>query len=119
MRSPTCSVSVSGTLGQRVGPVLRPLWECWMDLYPSHDLKPAAGNTTAINKRTASSSRQPRGGRRSMRHSTRCFTASKPIAPRAMASRNRGSDLIGAEYLDQPQNLYELALTLLTHPSFQ
>src|SRR5450759_1724200 len=28
-----------------------------------------------------------RGGRRSIRHSTRCFTASKPIAPRAMASR--------------------------------
>src|SRR5665811_2140275 len=27
-----------------------------------------------------------RGGRRSMRHSTRCFTASKPIAPRAIAS---------------------------------
>src|SRR6266852_8172631 len=58
-----------------------------------------------------------RGGRRSMRHSTRCFTASKPIAPRAMA--HRGRDLIGAEYLHQPQNLDELALALLTHSRFQ
>src|SRR6516164_6977808 len=30
--------------------------------------------------------RSSRGGRRSIRHSTRCLTASKPIAPRAMAS---------------------------------
>ena len=28
-----------------------------------------------------------RGGRRSIRHSAKCFTASKPMAPRAMASR--------------------------------
>ena len=32
---------------------------------------------------------------------------------------NRGSDLIGAEHLHQPQNLDELALALLTHPGFQ
>src|SRR5471030_264268 len=31
---------------------------------------------------------------------------------------HRGSDLIGAEYLHQPQNLHELALALLTHPGF-
>src|SRR5215831_5057325 len=28
-----------------------------------------------------------RGGRRSIRHNTKCLTASKPMAPRAMASR--------------------------------
>src|SRR5271168_961680 len=32
---------------------------------------------------------------------------------------HRGRDFIGAEYLHQPQNLYELALALLTHPGFQ
>ena len=32
---------------------------------------------------------------------------------------HRGSDLIGAEYLHQPQNLHELALALLAHPGFQ
>src|SRR5271157_4514276 len=31
----------------------------------------------------------------------------------------RGRDLIGAEYLHQPQNLDELALALLTHSRFQ
>ena len=29
---------------------------------------------------------------------------------------NRGSNLIGAEYLHQPQNLHELALALLAYP---
>src|SRR6476659_5852954 len=32
---------------------------------------------------------------------------------------HRGSNLIGAEYLHQPQNLDELTLALLTHPGFQ
>src|SRR5450432_3289113 len=32
---------------------------------------------------------------------------------------HRGSDLISAEYLHQSQNLHELALALLTHPTFQ
>ena len=32
---------------------------------------------------------------------------------------HRGSDLIGAEYLHQPQNLHELALALLAHPGLQ
>src|SRR5664279_4485260 len=32
---------------------------------------------------------------------------------------HRGSNLIGAEYLHQPQNLHELALALLAHPGFQ
>ena len=32
---------------------------------------------------------------------------------------HRGSDLIGAEYLHQPQNLDEFALALLAHPGFQ
>src|SRR5271167_1642076 len=31
----------------------------------------------------------------------------------------RGSDLIGAEYFHQSQNLHKLALTLLAHPGFQ
>jgi len=31
----------------------------------------------------------------------------------------RGCDLIGAEYLHQPQNLHELAFALLTHSGFQ
>jgi hypothetical protein len=31
---------------------------------------------------------------------------------------HRGSDLIGAEHLHQPQNLHELALALLAHPGF-
>src|SRR6476660_7449002 len=32
---------------------------------------------------------------------------------------HRGSNLNGAEYLHQPQNLDELTLTLLTYPGFQ
>jgi hypothetical protein len=32
---------------------------------------------------------------------------------------DRGSHLIGAERLHEPQNLYELTLTLLAHPGFQ
>jgi len=32
---------------------------------------------------------------------------------------HRGSNLIGAEYLHQPQNLHELALALLAYPGFQ
>src|SRR3954462_4882606 len=32
---------------------------------------------------------------------------------------HRGSNLIGAEYLHQPQNLDKLALALLTHPGLQ
>jgi hypothetical protein len=32
---------------------------------------------------------------------------------------HRSGDLIGAEHLHQPQNLHELALTLLAHPGFQ
>ena len=35
------------------------------------------------------------------------------------AKTHRGRDLIGAEYLHQPQNLDELALALLTHSRFQ
>ena len=51
-----------------------------------------------------------RGGRRSMRHRIRCFTASKPIAPRAMASRTALATR-REEHLHQPENLHELALT--------
>ena len=47
-----------------------------------------------------------------MRHNTRCFTASKPTAPRAMASRAGGSDVDEREHFHQLQNLHELALAL-------
>src|SRR5208282_3417371 len=36
-----------------------------------------------------------RGGRRSIRHSTRCLTASKPITPRAIASLTAASTSSG------------------------
>src|SRR5262249_44659669 len=39
--------------------------------------------------------RSSRGGRRSIRHSTRCLTASKPITPRAMASLTPASTSSG------------------------
>ena len=60
-----------------------------------------------------------RGGRRSIRHSTRCLTASKPIAPRAIASRDGGGHLLDPERLHQAQHLHELAFAWFAHAGLQ
>ena len=60
-----------------------------------------------------------RGGRHSIRHNTRCFTASKPMAPRAIASRTASRDLLDLERLHQAQDLHELTPALLAHASLE
>src|SRR6476661_5177250 len=57
-----------------------------------------------------------RCGRRSMRHGAKCFTASKPIAPRAIASRTAGATS-SARNTSISRRLHELALALLPNVS--
>src|SRR4051794_32186234 len=59
-----------------------------------------------------------RGGRRSIRHNTRYFTASKLMAPRAIASRTAAvtSSILNASI---NRKTCTNSLTLLTHPRFQ
>src|SRR3954462_11100280 len=59
-----------------------------------------------------------RGGRRSIRHSTRCLTASKPITPRAMASLTPASTSSRRNTSSSPQHLDELAFAAGGHACF-
>jgi hypothetical protein len=57
-----------------------------------------------------------RGGRRSIRHSTRCLTASEPITPRSNARSDSGQHIVGARHLQQAQDLDdEFPLAGLAH----
>ena len=50
-------------------------------------------------------------GHRWIRRSTRCFTTSKPITPRSIASWTpAGRDILDREHFHQPQHLRELTL---------
>ena len=60
-----------------------------------------------------------RGGLRSMRHSTRCRTASKLIVFSASACFDGGGDLFKSEVLDQPQHLDVLPAGVLPQSRLQ
>src|ERR1700722_1737883 len=60
-----------------------------------------------------------RGGRRSMWHRIRCFTASKPIAPRAMASRAAAATSSRGNTSINRRTCTNSRFALLAHPGFQ
>ncbi len=60
-----------------------------------------------------------RGGRRSMRHSTRCLMASKPIGAACDRIADGGGHVVDPERLHQAQHLHELALALFAHAGLE
>ena len=60
-----------------------------------------------------------RGGRRSIRHKTRCLMASKPMAQRPNGVTHGRRHVLNLERLHQARDLHELALALLAHARFQ